>query len=93
MLSSKYRRTLALTLVLSAGAASLARAEAAPGRSGFQNGVPAVHLDLIPRTFMEAVKNLWGLLRDAPPVQPGHHDDDPVKEGSGVCPHGGYPGH
>jgi hypothetical protein len=93
MFSSKYRRTLALTLVLSAGAASLARAEAAPGRSGAQNGGPAVHLDLIPRTFLEAVKNLWEKLKDAPVYQPAGHsghgtDSD---EGPSVCPHGGHP--
>jgi hypothetical protein len=59
MLSSKYRRTLALALVLSSGAASLPYAEAAPGRSGSRNGGPAVQMELIPRTFLEAVKNLW----------------------------------
>ena len=90
MSSSKYRRTLALTLVLSAGAASLSRAEAAPGRSGSPTGGPAVQVDLIPRTFIEAVKNLWTTLKDAP--QRHHHQpgqDPNADEGPSVCPHGG----
>jgi hypothetical protein len=95
MFSSQYRRTLALTLVLSAGAASLPRAEAAPGRSGSQksgSAISALQVDLIPRTFIEAVKNFLMKLKDEPQGHPPRPEPDPGKdEGPSVCPHGGHP--
>jgi hypothetical protein len=97
MFSSQYRRTLALTLVLSAGTASLSRAEAAPGRSGSAKGGPAasaIQVDLIPRTFIEAVKNLLAKLEDAPQKRHSRPGHDPGRdEGPSVCPHGGHPPH
>jgi hypothetical protein len=92
MLSRKYRRTLAFTLVLSAGALTLPPAEASPGRSGPPQAGPAVQTQAFMRSLIETVKNLWGLVKDAPP--PGHRGPGPYSqgdEGPSVCPHGGHP--
>jgi hypothetical protein len=92
MSSSKYRRTLVLSLVLSAGALSLP-AEAAAGRSSRPDTGSAVQTDLFTRSLIETVKNLWGLLKDAPPGPPnGQPGNDPHppnnREGTGICPVG-----
>jgi hypothetical protein len=98
MSSSKYRRMLVLSLVLSAGALALPPAEAAPGRSSHPNAGSAVQKDLFTRSLIETVKNLWGLLKDAPPRPPhgnGNGSSGPPyyngDEGPSVCPHGGHP--
>jgi hypothetical protein len=93
MLSSKHRRTLALSLALSAGALSLPPAEAATGRSPGS----VVQTELFTRSLLETVKNLWGLLKDAPPGppggQPGNDPHGPSnREGTGMCPVGKPPG-
>lgn len=97
MLSRKHRRTLVLSLMLAAGALAIPPAEAAPGRSGSPNAGAAVQIDLFTRSLMETVKNLWGLLKDAPPGPPPGHHDPPgpyAPEGPGMCPVGNpHPGH
>jgi hypothetical protein len=95
MSSRKLQRVLALTLVLSAGALSLPRAEAAPLRSGSPRAGQSIQADLFGRSLFEVVKNLFGLLKDAPPGPPNGNDPKPYnREGTGICPHGKppYPG-
>jgi len=89
MSSRKFRRTLALALTLSAGALTLP-AQAASGRSHHPNAGSAVQTDLFTRSLIETVKNLWGMLKDAPPgPPPGHDPKGPDnEEGSGMCPVG-----
>jgi len=94
----KLHRTLALTLVLSAGALSLPYAEAAPLRSGSPRTSQAVQMDLFNRG-LEVVKNFFSLLKDSPPGPPNGNGNgnDPYptnREGTGICPHGKppYPG-
>jgi hypothetical protein len=92
----KFQRTLALALVLSAGALSLPRAEAAPPRSGSPRTGQAIQADLFSRSI-EVVKNFFGLLKDSPPGPPNGGGNDPYptnREGTGICPHGKppYPG-
>ena len=94
----KLHRTLALALVLSAGALSLPRVEAAPVRSGFLRTGQAIQAGLFSRS-LEVVKNFFGLLKDSPPGPPngGGNGNDPYpsnREGTGICPHGKppYPG-
>jgi hypothetical protein len=91
MSSRTYRRTLALTLALSTGALALPPAQAAPARS---DSPPASALqgDLVTGGFFAALQQLWEALRDRSP-QPPHPHHGPGREGSGVCPHGGGPGH
>lgn len=97
MSSRTYRRTLALTLALSAGTLALPPAQAAPARSGPASGVFAIQDQPFTRSFFEALKRLPGWLRDSqnPPNDPGHnpgdHSGSNNREGSGVCPHGGGP--
>lgn len=95
MSNRQYHRTLAFTLLLSAGAWSLPRAEAAPGRSGPHRAGAAVQEVLFSGRFFDAVKSLWDLsgmsLKDDP-SRPAdgrgpHHGPD-TKEGPGACPHG-----
>lgn len=96
MFSRKYRRMLVLSLALSAGSLALPPAEAASGRSGSVSSGPAVQVDLFTRSLIETVKNLWGLLKDAPPgPPPGNDPRGPSnREGSGMCPVGNpRPGH
>jgi hypothetical protein len=96
MLSRKYRCTLVLALALSAGALALPLAEAAPSRSASINAGSAVQTDLFMRSLIETVKNLWGLLKDAPPGPPPGSDPKTPnsREGSGMCPVGNpHPGH
>jgi hypothetical protein len=93
MSSRKLHRTFALTLVLSAGALSLPRAEAAPLRSGSPQIRHSIQADLFGRNLLEVVKNLFGLLKDAPPGPANGNDPKPDnREGSGACPHGMHPG-
>ncbi len=94
MLSRKYRCTLTLTLALSAGALTLPPAEAAPSRSASLNAGSAVQTNLFTRSLIETVKNLWEMLKDAPPGPPPGHDPKPSnREGSGMCPVGNpHPG-
>lgn len=97
MSSRKLRRTLALTLVLSAGALSLSRAEAAPLRSDVPRAGQSIQADTFGRNLLEAMKNFFGLLKDAPPGPPNGGDpyNQPMnREGTGICPHGKppYPG-
>lgn len=88
MSSRKLQSALALTLILSAGALSQ-RAEAAPLRSAPFRAGQSIQMDLFGRNLVEAVKNLFGLLKDAPPGPPNGNDPQPVtREGSGACPHG-----
>lgn len=100
MSSRKLHRALALTLVLSSGALSLHRAEAAPLRSIHRQTGQIIQMDLFSRSI-EAVKNFFGLLKDSPPGPPngpdngGGNDPSPMgREGTGICPHGKppYPG-
>jgi hypothetical protein len=91
MFSSKHRRTLALSLALSAGALSLPPAEAATVRSPGS----VVQTELFTRSLFETVKNLWSLLKDAPPGPPGgqpgndpHGPQPNDREGTGICPVG-----
>lgn len=97
MLSRKHRRTLVLSLLLSAGALALP-AQAAPGRGHDPNASPssgsAVQTDLFTRSFVETVKNLWGLLKDAyPDPPPGNGPKPNPWEGPGMCPVGNpHPG-
>jgi hypothetical protein len=88
MLSRKNRRTLVLSLMLSAGALALP-AQAAPSRNHPSSGA-AVQTDLFTRSLIETVKNLWGLLKDAPPGPPPEYDPRGPnnREGSGMCPVG-----
>jgi hypothetical protein len=93
MFSRKHRRTLVLSLVISAGTLTLPPAEAAAGRSGAaRNPGSAVQVDLSTRSFIEMMKNLWGMLKDAPPgnspSQPGDPHMPQNREGSGMCPIG-----
>jgi hypothetical protein len=92
MLSRNHRRTLVLSLLLSAGALALP-AQAAPGRGHHPNAGSAVQTDLFTRSLMETV---WGLLKDAlPGPPPGNGPKGPDnREGSGMCPVGNpHPGH
>jgi len=93
MFSRKYRCTLVLSLALSAGALALPPAEAAPSRSASLNAGSAVQTDLFMRSLIETVKNLWGLLKDAPPGPPPGNDPHRPnnQEGSGMCPVGNPP--
>lgn len=96
MLSRKHRRMLVLSLMLSAGALGISPAEAAPGRSDSLKGGSAVQMQLFTRSLIETVKNLWGLLKDAPPGPPSGNDprEPSNREGSGMCPIGNpRPGH
>jgi|tagenome__1003787_1003787.scaffolds.fasta_scaffold20758560_2 hypothetical protein len=86
MFSRKNRRTLVLSLMISAGASSLPHAEAAPGRSDAQNAGPAVQVDLPMRNLMETMKSLWGLLKDALPSPVPHNPEN--REGPGIDPIG-----
>ncbi len=91
-MSSRMKRcTLALTLALSAGALALPPAQASPVRSD-SPPASAIQGDLVTRNFFEALRKLWVVLKDSSPW-PGasHHPSN--REGSGVCPHGGGPGH
>lgn len=90
MLSRKHRRTLVLSLMLAAGSLTLPPAMAASGRGASRSSGTAVQTDLFTRSLMEAVKNLWGLLKDAPPgPPPGHDPKGPYyDEGPGMCPVG-----
>jgi hypothetical protein len=98
MSSRTLRRTLTLTLVLSAGALSLRPAEAAPLRNGSRPAGPAVQVELFSRNVIEVVKDFLGLLKDSPPGPPNGGGSDPHggmgREGTGICPHGKppYPG-
>jgi|GEM_PF-3538265 len=93
MSSRKLRRTLALTLILSAGALSLSRAEAAPPRSVSPQVEHSIQSDLFGRNLLEVVKNFFGLLKDAPPAPANGNNPKPDnREGSGACPHGMHPG-
>jgi hypothetical protein len=89
MLSSKHRRTLVLSLALSAGALALPPVEASSVRSPRPS---AVQTELFTRSLIDTVKNLWEWLKDAPPGsshgKPPQHRGD---EGPSVCPHGGHP--
>jgi len=98
MLSRKHRRTLVLSLMLSAGALALQPAQAASGRSHrpdvkSPNAGSAVQTDLFTRSLIETMKNLWGLLKNAPPgPPPGNDPKGPNnEEGSGMCPVGNPP--
>jgi hypothetical protein len=96
MLSRKYRRMLVLSLVLTAGGLALPAAGAAPGRSDSWNAGSVVQEHLFTRSLIETVKNLWGLLKDAPPgPPPGNDPKGPEnREGPGMCPVGNpHPGH
>lgn len=95
MFGRKYRCTLVLSLALSAGALALPPAEAAPSRSASLKAGSAVQTDLFMRSLIETVKNLWGLLKDAPPGPPPGNGPQPNQwEGSGMCPVGNpHPGH
>ncbi|MEA2195804.1 MAG: hypothetical protein QOG42_2518 [Solirubrobacteraceae bacterium] len=89
MSSRQYRRILVLALLLSAGALSLPRVEAAPPRNGPHRAGAAVQ-GTLPDLFA-AVKSLWGMLKDAPPGPPAGNDPPHVpsnREGPGACPHG-----
>jgi hypothetical protein len=90
MLSRNHRRTFVLSLALSVGALTLPPAEAAPSRSASLNAGSAVQTDLFTRNLIETVKNLWGLLKDAPPGPPPGNDPRRPnnQEGSGMCPVG-----
>jgi hypothetical protein len=90
MSSRQYRRTLVLALLLSTGALSLPRAEAAPARSGPHRAGLTVQESLFNPGLLAAVKSLWGMLKDAPAVPAGGHDpyEPGNKEGPGACPHG-----
>lgn len=90
MSSRTYRCTLALTLALSTGALTLPPVQAAPVRN---DAPPASSIqgDLLTRSLFAALQKLWGGLKDSSNHPPRPHDPD--KEGSGVCPHGGGPGH
>lgn len=94
MLSRKYRCTLILSLALSAGAAMLPPAEAAASRSDSLHAGSTVQTPLLARSLMETVKNLWDLLKYAPPGPPPGNDPRPNnREGSGMCPIGNpHPG-
>jgi hypothetical protein len=99
MSSRKLRRTLVLTLILSAGAFSLPHAEAASARSGSPRAGQSIQTGLFGRSLFEVVKNLFGLLKDALPGPPNGGGSDPNnppmnREGTGICPHGKppYPG-
>jgi hypothetical protein len=95
MFSRKHRSTLVLSLALSAGALSLPAAEAAPGRSSRPGTGSVVQTELFTRSLIETVKNLWGLLKDAPPGpyngQPGGPQGPSNREGTGICPVGKPP--
>ncbi len=95
MFSRKHRRMLTLSLMLAAGSLALppAQAQAAPARSGPSHAGSVVQTDLFTRSLIETVKNLWELLKDAPPGPPRgddpHRHDPHGDEGPSVCPHGG----
>lgn len=96
MSSRKFHRTLALSFALSIGALSLPHAGAATSRSGPQARGPAVQGDLVAQSFLEAMKDIWRLLKDSysgPSRGQGHDPGGQEDEGSGICPHGGGPGH
>jgi len=90
MSSRQYRRILTLALLLSTGALSLPRAEAAAARSGPHRAGPTVQENLFSSDLLAALKNLFGMLKDGPVVPAGEHDPHPSgnKEGPGACPHG-----
>ena len=95
MSSRKFHRMLPFTLALTLGALCLPRAEAAPLRSGPHPSAPVIRMDLFGGSIVEVVKNLFGLLKDAPPGPPTGGDPNPMnREGTGICPHGKppYPG-
>lgn len=89
MSSRTYRFTLALTLALSTGALALPSAQAAPARSDAPP-VSSIQGNLVTRSLFEALEKMWGMLQGSSP-QPSN-PNDPGREGSGVCPHGGGPG-
>ena len=95
MFSRKYRCTLILSLALSAGALALPPAEAAASRSESPHAGSAVQTPLFTRSLIETVKNLWEMLKDAPPGPPSWAADPKPnnREGSGMCPVGNpHPG-
>jgi hypothetical protein len=91
MSAVKYRRTLFLTLFLSAGASSLAHAQRAPAHGVSHSAGTTVQERSSSRILFEAAQNLWAGLRyfslGPPPPPPGGHDPS-HREGPGVCPHG-----
>jgi hypothetical protein len=92
MASRRYRRILALSLILSASVSALAHAQKPPARSAADRAVPSVQERSAGRTLLEAAQNLWAGIRDFswgnPP--PPHGGDRPPshQEGPGICPHG-----
>lgn len=94
MASRKLHPALALTLALSAGALPLARAEAAPVRSGPPDAAAVItaviQTPLSSSSFLQALENLWGLLKDEHQGPPHRHDPHGPsnREGTGICPHG-----
>ena len=87
MLSRKHRRTLVLSLMLAAGSFVVPPTMAASGRGHSQTSGTTVQTDLFTRSLIETVKNLWGLLKDAPSGPPQDPKPD-NREGSGMCPIG-----
>jgi hypothetical protein len=90
MSSRQYRRTLVFALLLSTGALSLPRADAAPARSGPHRAGPAAQENFFNSDLLAALKNFFGILKDGPAVPADEHDPHPPgnKEGPGACPHG-----
>jgi hypothetical protein len=91
MSSRTHRYTLPLTLALSIGALTLPPVQAAPARN---DAPPASSIQgsLVHRSLFAALQKLWGVLKDNSP-QPANPPHGHNREGSGVCPHGGGPGH
>ena len=95
MPSSKHRPMLVLSLALSAGALALPPMGAAPARRAHPDAGPVVQTEIFTRSLIETVRNLWGILKDAPPGPPnGQPGNDPPgqqpnnREGTGICPVG-----
>jgi len=90
MSSRQYRRTLVFALLLSTGALSLPRADAAPARSGSHRAGPVVQENLLSSDLLAALKNLLGILKDGPAAPAGEYDPHKPgnQEGPGACPHG-----
>jgi hypothetical protein len=91
MSAVKYRRTLILTLFLSAGASTLAHAQGAPAHNFSPGASATVQERSSGRILFEAAQNLWAGIRDfswGPPPPPPGGDGPSHREGPGVCPHG-----
>jgi hypothetical protein len=91
MSTRPYGRILTITLLLSAGASTLAHAQGPPPRSVSPRASATVQEHSADRTLFEAVLNLLGEIRDfswGPPAPPPGDGGPNHREGPGICPHG-----